>query len=109
MPNSVPPALIALIATLAAGAVVIAWQLRIASRSTSMPAIGGTIPSIATVIAAPWVPDGELTLTILDLAIVLLGRTARSRRPVRMWVARQFISRTRPSVVPSMLIQSPAR
>ena len=52
---------------------------------------------------------GELALTIFALAIVLFGTIARSRLAVRTWVARQFISMTRPSVPPSMLIQSPGR
>src|SRR5215467_1839844 len=45
----------------------------------------------------------------LGVAIFLFGTIARSLFPVKTWVARQFISMTRPSVLPSMLIQSPGR
>jgi len=84
-------------------------QLRTARRSNSTDCEGGVLPSIPTVTVMPWTPEGELTFTIFALAMLLLGTIAKSRRPVRICVARQFISMTRPSVPPSILTQSPGR
>ena len=101
--------MIDLTATSGAGVARISRVFRIACCKISAPAAGGVSASSWTVTVMPWMPDGELELTIFALAIVLFGTIARSRLAVRTWVARQFISMTRPSVVPSMLIQSPGR
>ena len=83
--------------------------LKIAWRRISAPVDGYVLGSSWTVTLMLWMLEGELVLTILALAMVLFGTIAKSLVPVKTWVARQFISMTRPSVLPSMLIQSPGR
>ncbi len=109
MSNSIASAVIDLTTTNGAGVARISRVFRMACRRISALVAGGVLASSWTVTVMPWMPEGELALTILALAMVLFGTIAKSRFAVRTWVARQFISMTRPSVPPSMLIQSPGR
>src|SRR3954447_1762845 len=86
-----------------------ACRISMACRRISALVAGGVLASSQIVTVIPWILEGELVLTILALAMVLLGTIAKSRFAVRMCVARQFISMIRPSVPPSILIQSPGR
>src|SRR4051812_19992303 len=107
--NSIPSAVIDLTPINGAGISRINRVFSMACRRISALVAGDVLASSRMFTVTPWMPEGELVLMILALAIVLLGMTARSRFAVRTCVARQFISMTRPSVLPSMLIQSPGR
>src|SRR5215472_5437354 len=109
MSNSIASAVIDFTPTDGEGVARIGCVFRMAWWRISAPVDGSVLASSWIVTVMPWMPEGELVLTILALAIVLFGTIAKSLFPVKTWVARQFISMTRPSVLPSMLIQSPGR
>src|SRR6516225_1622998 len=76
--HSVYVALIDLTVMVGAGVATISRQFRMAWASISVPIAGAVWAASCTVIVAPWMPAGKLTLTIFDLAIVLFGTIARS-------------------------------
>src|SRR5271163_1319037 len=90
--QSVDTAFTAVIVTVGRGVCRIRLLLNSATSSISQIVDGGIVDAIPRRMLMPWVLVGWPRLISLALAIVLLGKIARSLLAVTICVARQFIS-----------------